>query len=161
MALLFETVTLKLQFAIFPHSSVAVNVTTTTPIVCVDPISGDCVTVISPTAEQLSLTVAMAVKSFNVTDAPAVVCVCVDGHAMVGTVLSLIVMVCTYVSVFVQLSVAVQVLVITEALAQDPAAVTSECDTNKPPVPHVVVAVANPVFAGKVEASHSIAVFAG
>ena len=59
-------------------------------------------------------------------------------------------------SLFPQLSLAVHVRVIVEALAQVPAAVTSEDVIVNPPEPQVVVAVAVPVLVGKLEASQDI-----
>ena len=65
-------------------------------------------------------------------------------------------MIWSKVSELPQLSVAVHVLVITEALAQVPAIVASVDVTFNPADPQVVVAVAAPVFAGKLDSSHSI-----
>ena len=62
---------------------------------------------------------------------------------------------------FPQLSLAVHVRVIVEALAQAPAAVTSADVIVNPPEPQVVVAVAVPVLVGKLEASQDIVALAG
>ena len=55
------TVTEKLQFVEFPHSSVAVKVMVFVPTVIVEPTAGDWETVIFPALEQLSVTVAIEV----------------------------------------------------------------------------------------------------
>ena len=60
-----------------------------------------------------------------------------------------------------QLSIALQVRVITDSLAQIPATVKSEDVMFNPSLAHVVVAVALPIFAGMLDASQDIVVFGG
>src|SRR6185436_5701425 len=107
---------------------------------------------------QSSVAVAVPVLLGSVEAAQSIVVLA--GQTMVGACVSVTVIVCGQLVELPQLSVAVQVRVMTWLPAQLPGALTSLCVIEATPL-QSSVAVAVPVLLGSVEAAQSIVVLAG
>ena len=111
------TMTLKLQEALFPLASVAVQVTVLVPLLKLDPLGGTHAFV---APEQLSLTVGAAKFTTRAHKPGAVLVVMSVGHVMAGKSLSLTVTVKEQALVLPLVSLAVQVTVVTPLLNVEP-----------------------------------------
>jgi hypothetical protein len=152
------TVTVWLQSLLLPQSSVAVQVRVMTDAPAQVPtvtLSDD----VTPGA-LLQLSVAVAVPVFAAAVEASHSTVTFAGHVMTGTAVSTMVMAWAQLPALPQASVAVQVRVMTDAPAQVPEATLSD-DVTPGALSQSSVAVAVPVYAAAVEASHSTVTFAG
>jgi hypothetical protein len=109
-------------------------------------------------ALQLSVAVAVPVSSGKVLVLHSIVKL--GGHVIVGAWLSSTIITCKHVLLLPHRSDAVQVLLIVRSAGQIPPIVTSEKVIDGFPL-QLSVAVAVPVFAGKVLAVQSIVIFPG
>ena len=112
----FDTVTMKLQFAVCPDVSVAVQLTVVAPIGNADPEGGEQATV---TPGQLSLAPVEYVTVAVHTPGPAIVLM-LPGQVMVGFSLSLTVTVKLQLAVWLDVSAAVHVTVVVPLLKDEP-----------------------------------------
>jgi hypothetical protein len=134
------------QVEVFPHPSVAVQVTSVSPR---QKVGGASLVTVTPLQSSLAVAVPIPAATQQPTTMRS------GGQEITGGVVSVTVIVCVQLALFPQPSVAVHVRVITDSPAQSPGATESPCVRLATPL-QSSVALALPVSAGSVEAEQSM-----
>jgi hypothetical protein len=143
---------------LLPQLSVAIHVLVMVPSCGQEPAVVTSLKESVVSASQLSVADAIPVLVGSVLASHSIVTL--GGHVMIGSRVSISIMICTHESLLPHASTTIQVLMIVISWTQDPSTITS-LKENVGRVSQPSVAVAMPVFAGSVLAEQSMVILTG